>query len=108
MYQQFAQQQQNVPWQSPMIIEVDGRDGAERYPVGAGNTVLLKDRNADVVYLKSTDQNGFPYPLRVFDVKERVAPPLGDYVTRKEFDELQPLFADIRKLLSELSSPVQK
>ena len=91
--------------QSTIMVEVDGEEGAMRYPVAANNTVLLKDRNADVVYLKSTDANGYPFPMRTFDFKERVARPSGDYVTRKEFEEIHPLLSDVKSLLAELSAP---
>lgn len=63
--------------------------------VAPGNTVLLMDSDASTFYLKSSDANGMPQPLRIFDYTERTqaarqAPQAVevDYVTRKEFDAL--------------------
>lgn len=71
------------------IIWVQGIEAAKAYPVGAGNNVLLMDSEANVFYIKSTDQSGMPMPLRVFDYTERTAQsaPAADYVTREEFDQ---------------------
>ena len=103
-YRQMGQQTQNVlqnhPQQpvcispeSPMIW-VQGEAGAKAYLVAPGCSVVLWDSEADVVYIKSANQNGMPV-TRVFDYKERLsqAPqaaftPTQDYVTRKEFEAL--------------------
>ena len=81
------------------IIWVLGENAAKSFPVGAGQTVLLMDREEpDLVLpvknnvhlrenyvgknvieiktklemnMKSVDQSGMPLPLRIFDIKER-------------------------------------
>lgn len=82
--------------QNNPIVWVQGEDGAKNYPVAAGNTVLLMDQTSNVFYLKSTDMNGIPQPLRVFDYTERDAvkevkedTSNASYVTKQEFDELK-------------------
>lgn len=82
-YQQMPYQQSSSP-----IVWVQGLEGAKAYPVGAGNHILLMDSEENVFYIKSSDLNGMPMPLRVFDYKERIEKkPETDFVTRKEFEE---------------------
>ena len=63
------------------------------------------DSEAEVFYIKATDPNGVPLPLRTFDYKERITgaqrpvqaaqTPMGDYVTRAEFDALAAKLAEL-------------
>ena len=92
---------QPVQQQSSQIIWVSGEAGAKSYLVAPGNTVMLLDAENSVFYLKSADASGMPWPLRIFDYKERqnasvseFKAPTSDFsglddkfVTRKEFDE---------------------
>lgn len=80
------------------ITWVLGESAAKSFPVGAGQTVVLMDREEPVMYMKSVDQSGMPLPLRIFDITERTAqhtesvvakPETPDYVSRKEFDEFR-------------------
>ena len=90
-YQPAAQQ----PQQSP-ILWVQGEEAAKAYMVAPGATVMLMDSEGQSFYLKSTDPQGMPLPLRIFDYVERTAQkPLeqpqistGEFVTRREFDAL--------------------
>lgn len=77
-----APQQGGINW-------VQGEAGAKAHLVGAGQSVLLMDSEAQCFYIKSTDASGMPMPLRTFDYKERITAPASDstnYVTREEFD----------------------
>ena len=90
-YQPAAQQ----PPQSP-ILWVQGEEAAKAYMVAPGATVMLMDSEGQSFYLKSTDPQGMPLPLRIFDYVERTAQkPLeqsqistGEFVTRREFEAL--------------------
>lgn len=90
-YQPAAQQ----PQQSP-ILWVQGEEAAKAYMVAPGATVMLMDSEGQSFYLKSTDPQGMPLPLRIFDYVERTAQkPLeqsqistGEFVTRREFEAL--------------------
>lgn len=89
-YQPMPQsQQQGILW-------VQGEEAAKAYMVAPGATVLLMDSEGQSFYLKSTDPQGMPLPLRIFDYVERAAQkPLeqpqistGEFVTRREFEAL--------------------
>lgn len=95
------------PQQSP-IIWVQGEEAAKAYLVAPGNSVLLMDSEGNRFYLKSTDAQGMPMPLRVFDYTERTSQAQesrpanpSEFVTRAEFDALA---ARIEKL----TAPVVK
>ena len=52
-------------------IRVHGLEGAKAYAMGANCRVPLFDDNEDLLYVKRTDENGFP-SIRVFELTERV------------------------------------
>ena len=90
---QNAQQQQNNP-----LTWVQGEAAAKAYPVASGQSVLLMDSEDSTFYIKSTDPNGMPQPLRIFDYTERTAsksePAIAksasaDYVSRSEFEQFR-------------------
>ena len=105
-YQPQAQVPQ-ASQQSP-ILWVQGEEAAKAYMVAPGATVLLMDSEGQSFYLKSTDPQGMPLPLRIFDYVERTAQkPLeqsqistGEFVTRREFEALAAR-------VSELVAPVK-
>lgn len=82
--------------QSP-IIWVQGEEAAKAYMVAPGNSVLLMDSEGSTFYLKSSDAQGMPMPLRIFDYTERTAqrpaqaqmPQADEFVTRAEFEALE-------------------
>lgn len=81
------------PASAPIFVK--GIEGANNYPLNPNSSVALFDQDDSVFYIKSTDQSGFPLPLRVFDFQERVTKRSDDYITRKEFDELKQLIEDL-------------
>lgn len=91
--------QNSVPNSSNGITWVLGENAAKSFPVGAGQTVVLMDREEPIMYMKSVDQSGMPLPLRIFDITERTSEKqssnvakevtTNDYVSRKEFDEFR-------------------
>lgn len=114
--QQYAQQmngmQMNQQQQAAPIIWVQGEAGAKSFLVAPGQTVQLMDSEAEVFYIKATDQSGVPLPLRIFDYKERTTGaqrpaqaaqvPSVEYVTRAEFDAL------VAKLAQMTAAPAQQ
>lgn len=98
-YQQGYPQGQNMPHSIPQnepMTWVQGEAGAKAYIVAPGNTAVLWDSEAEVIYIKSANAAGMPY-MRVFDYRERTgataAPSAAfqnsnDYVTRGEFEAL--------------------
>ena len=97
--------QQSAPQSNSSIIWVQGESGAKGFMTGAGQSVMLMDSEANVFYIKSTDQSGMPLPLRIFDYTERTSQTLPDptpqesnYITREEFERrISELFSSAPK-----------
>lgn len=120
--QQPMQMQQSIP-QMPMqptqmavandMIWVLSEGEAQSYPVAPNNSVILWDKNSDVVYIKSVNAQNVP-SFRVLDYKERTADnapktPIehkctcGDkFVLKNDFQALQSEFEALRSELDEL------
>lgn len=112
MMQQPVQQMpmQNVLQPTPsndMMIWVLSEGEAQSYPVAPNNSVILWDKNSDVVYIKSVNAQNVP-SFRVLDYKERTADnapktpvehkcQCGDkFVSKKDFQALQSEFEAMR------------
>lgn len=95
MYQPYFNGSQYLnPYQpqSNNLIRVNGLEGAKAYQVAPNSTMALFDANEDIMYVKSSDNAGFP-TIRIFAFKEiqnevRTAP-AGDYISRKEFEDFK-------------------
>lgn len=100
MMQQSYQPAQNNTG-SFITVPVSGEAGAASYPVGAGNTVLLIDFESKAFWLKTTDVNGVPQPMRRFNFEEHVPQPIASDqpVSRKEFDELRKAIKELKELI---------
>ena len=119
MMQQPVQQMpiQNVPQPTPSndMIWVLSEGEAQSYPVAPNNSVILWDKNSDVVYIKSVNAQNVP-SFRVLDYKERTADntpktpvehkcQCGDkFVLKKDFKVLQSEFDALRSELEELKA----
>lgn len=89
------------------FIWVQGEAAARGYLVANGSRVLLLDADSDTFYIKEVGQDGRPFPLRIYDYKERTSGPKAsiaatqaagvEYVTRKEFDALAAKLAALEK-----------
>ena len=89
---------QYLPYQSyqpQQLIRVSGIDGARAYQMPPNSTAALFDSNEDVMYIRTTDGAGFP-TIRTFVFTEQMpqAVQQGDYVTRKEFEELKEMLTN--------------
>lgn len=92
-------QPQQTQHQNSGVIWVIGENEAKTYPVQAGQSVFLFDRDNPVFYVKSADQSGMALPLRIFDYKERTqvkkedtkseSEVKQDYVTKEEFEKFR-------------------
>lgn len=114
-----TQQQQTAVPTDVGIIWVQGEAAAKSYPVARGNRVLLMDSEKPVFYLKETDVNGVPTPLKSFDYKEHVietstgantAPEvdLSVFVRKDDFDALQTKIEGLQAKLEKMSSKPKK
>ena len=123
-YQQMPIQQpiqqmpmQNIPQPIPTndMIWVLSEGEAQSYPVAPNNSVILWDKNSDVVYIKSVNAQNVP-SFRVLDYKERTAdnaPKTPDkheckcgskFVSKEDFKALQDEFEALREELEELKA----
>ena len=132
MLNQFKGQYQQMPMQQPMMqqtpmqtmaqptqtndmIWVLSEGEAQSYPVAPNNSVILWDKNSDVVYIKSVNAQNVP-SFRVLDYKERTADnapktptehkcTCGDkFILKKDFQALQSEFEALREELDELKA----
>ena len=88
-YTSYYPSQQSSALQQPRTNEfawVQGEAGAKAFIVPPGMTCWLMDSESPTFYMKTTDVNGIPQPLRIFDFKERTEPIKQEqpYVTREE------------------------
>ena len=84
---------QPMPYNSIIWID-DGEAGANRYPVAAGNSVALFDKNEKRFFIKSVDISGMPLPIREFKYDEviRQQEPQtinNQYITKDEFNDFE-------------------
>lgn len=124
--QQFVQQPRGIS----AIAEVYGPDGVDRYPVAAGNTVLLiqwMSQTSGKFWLKSKDPYGRPIPVVEFAFNQNLDPSMmspqqtngsqmnqnsqmaqqtslpqnqNDFVNKKDFDELRGMVAELHAALA--------
>jgi hypothetical protein len=115
MMQQIPMQTMAQPTQTNDMIWVLSEVEAQSYPVAPNNSVILWDKNNDVVYIKSVNMQGVP-SMRVLEYKERTADnapktpdkhecKCGDkFVLKKDFQALQSEFEALRGELEELKA----
>lgn len=132
MLNQYKGQYQQMPMQQPVqqmpiqmqptqmsgasdMIWVLSEGEAQSYPVAPNNSVILWDKNSDVVYIKSVNAQNVP-SFRVLDYKERTADnapktpvehkcTCGDkFVLKKDFQALQSEFEALRSEWEELKA----
>ena len=107
MMQQMPMQTMAQPTQTNDMIWVLSEGEAQSYPVAPNNSVILWDKNSDVVYIKSVNAQNVP-SFRVLDYKERTADnapktptehkcTCGDkFVLKEDFQALQSEFEALR------------
>ena len=88
---------------------------AQSYPVAPNNSVILWDKNNDVVYIKSVNSQGVP-SMRVLDYKERTAENASKtpteheckcgnkFVLKEDFEALQGDFKSLQVKVETLSA----
>mgnify|MGYP003450363317 FL=1 len=103
------------PQTNDMMIWVLSEGEAQSYPVAPNNSVILWDKNSDVVYIKSVNAQNVP-SFRVLDYKERTADNAqktpdnheckcgSKFVSKEDFKALQSEFEALRGELDELKA----
>lgn len=114
--QQNTQPQQTNNSMNSYMVWVQGKAGAQSYPVGRGTTLPLFDSEGDYLYIKSVDNNGIPLPLVTkvisdppIEVKAEVVETIpqvdmSDYVTKQSYDELMKKYGDLESRILELET----
>ena len=54
-----------------LVVAVKGIEGAKAYPLGPNCRAPLFDDSENILYIKSTDANGFP-SIKAYDFTERI------------------------------------
>lgn len=95
--------------QGKQLTRVNGIEGAKEFQMGPNSCEALFDANENYMYIKTTDQQGFP-SLRVFwfeECSEEIPQHMPmmpqqnqQFVTRQEFDELKGMIEDAKQLVS--------
>ena len=98
------------------MIWVQGKAGAQSYPVARGTTLPLFDSEGDFLYIKSVDTNGIPLPLVTkvladppIEVKSEVVETssqidMSNYVTRDSYDALAKKYAELENRILDLET----
>ena len=94
------------------LIRVNGIEGAKAYQMSANSTVALFDTNEDIMYVKTTDEAGFPI-IRTFsftEIKEDTrATQNTDYISRQEFEDFKKeLMNNDKQFIQETDKPINK
>lgn len=109
---------QNAPQFTPSndMIWVLSEVEAQSYPVAPNNSVILWDKNSDVVYIKSVNAQGVP-SMRVLDYIERTPEiaqkrtethkcTCGDrFIPKEKFNELEAKFDELKAKVESLEKP---
>ena len=114
--QQVVDQQQPQNISNSYMTWVQGKPGAQSYPVARGTTMPLFDSEGDFVYIKSVDSNGVPLPLVTkvlsdppVEVKAEVIETtpqvdMSAYVTKESYDEMKKMYDDLEMRILELET----
>lgn len=104
MQMQVPQMQMPMQTNYVMFAFVDGFDGARNYILNPGQMIILKDTKNDVIYEKTSDNQG-RYNLKVYNVNSNAnqTDEKGDIKTLSEkfdklYEEIQKRFVKEEKV----------
>lgn len=90
------------------FVWVQGEAAAKAYPVAAGNSVLLMDSEAPVLYMKSTDVSGRPLPMETYDLVKRenvvASQPKQPQIDLSEYVKMSDLESKVKELVNQALS----
>ena len=108
-------QTSNQPMDS-YLVWVQGKAGAQSYPVARGTTVPLFDSEGDYIYIKSVDNNGIPLPLvtkvisdpptetKVETVETVPQVDMSNYVTKDIYEDLMKKYEDLELRIMDIET----
>ena len=85
------------------VTGIQGIEAAKAYPLTPNTTGYFFDTDKDFLYIKETDQNGFPKKLRIIRCEEVTEEELSNPVPDKNFVTIDMLEGFISKYLDEHS-----
>ena len=101
---QMQPQMQQPQSNNAGFVWVQGEAAAKAYPVAAGNSVLLMDSEAPVLYMKSTDVSGRPMPMETYDLVKRenvvASQPKQPQIDLSEYVKNSELEAKVKELVN--------
>ena len=96
----YQQQMSSNPMTPPTIhaeiVQVDGEEGANAYPVGAGSSQMMIARDDSAIFVKTASSNG-QYTLEVFQKRPAKQKPQFDPDEYVRKDEIASIIDEIRK-----------
>lgn len=86
-----------------MVVDIitGGDTAAFNYYVIPGTTVFLIDFNIEKMYIKTSDGNGIPQPMRMFELNEINVQQQANNGTASEISNLQAQLDELKKLFIE-------
>lgn len=101
---QMQPQMQQPQSNNAGFVWVQGEAAAKAYPVAAGNSVLLMDSEAPVLYMKSTDVSGRPLPMEIYDLVKRenvvAQQPKQSQIDLSEYVKMSDLESKVKELVN--------
>lgn len=82
------------------IYWVENETHARNYPIAFNASVVLLDKNSDLMYIKSVDNSGVMTGFRKFEMKEVVDYPVGNFVPKEDFEALQTQVEELKAQLA--------
>lgn len=105
MQMQPQMQMQQPQSNNAGFVWVQGEAAAKAYPVAAGNSVLLMDSEAPVLYMKSTDVSGRPLPMETYDLVKRenivAQQPKQPQIDLSEYVKMSDLESKVKELVNQ-------
>lgn len=105
---QMQPQMQQPQSNNAGFVWVQGEAAAKAYPVAAGNSVLLMDSEAPVLYMKSTDVSGRPLPMETYDLVKRenvvAQQPKQPQIDLSEYVKMSDLESKVKEFVNQALS----
>ena len=85
-----------------LVVPIQSNDSVATYPVAAGTTVMLMNYPAKKFWMKSTGQDGLTQTITEHNFEVVADEKNGDFVSKKEFEEVKKQLNIILEKLGDL------
>lgn len=89
------------------IVSVNGIDEARAFTLNSGESIILRDCNEDVIYIKACDdigKNSFKVYSCVDITDEAVSRNSANGVSKSDFDGLKAELAEVKTMVQEIAN----